>query len=206
MPLMTSSARTTTAGQVPRTHFLSLPAQARSASDNWPILLLLSPSSEFDWSVWAILPIRSAARHMKHRKHRSRTAAVIGDGVALRQDQPTLARIAQLHDQILQSSRRLVPEVQARFASVAHSLVDEVATLLEGELPVGPAEVDYVEARAEALAELAATANDPRIVDGDLVRRRAVTEARIEVERASGGSALTDTADLRYELCPDPDA
>ena len=129
-----------------------------------------------------------------------------GDGIAFRQDQPTLARIAQLHDQILQSSKRLVPNVQERFDSVAHSLVEEVATLLKGELPVGPAEADYVEARAAALIELAATADDPRIGDGDPVRRRAVTEARIEVERAAGESALTDSSDLRNELLPDPDA
>lgn len=154
----------------------------------------------------AILPIRSVARRMKDRKHRSRVAAVIGDGIAFRQDQPTLARIAQLHDQILLSSKRLVPNVQERFDSVAHSLVEEVATLLEGQLPVGAAETEYVDARAKALTELAATADDPRIGDGDPVRRKAVTEARIEVEQAAGGSALTDSSDLRNELLPDSDA
>jgi len=154
----------------------------------------------------AILPIRSATRRMKHRRHRFRTAAVIGGGIALRQDDPILARISQLHDQIRERSKRLVPDVQARFVSVAHSLVEEVATLLEGGLPVGAAEIEYVEARAEALTELAATVDDPRIGDGDLVRRRAVTEARIEVEWAAGGSALTDSADLRDDLLPGPDA
>lgn len=153
----------------------------------------------------AILPIRSGARRMRHRRHRSRTAAVIGDGIALRQDDPTLARIAQMHDQIHEASKRLMPDIQVRFASVAHALVEEVATLLAGELPVGSVEVEYVKVRAQALAELAATATDPRIGGGDPVRRRAVTEARIEVERVAGGSALTDSTDLRNELLPDAD-
>lgn len=155
----------------------------------------------------AILPIRSGFRRMKNRNHRSRTAAVIGDGIPLRQDDPILARIAHLHDQVSERSKRLVPDVQLRFVSVAHSLIEEVATLLKGELPVGRAEVEYVKAREEALMELAATAADPRIGDGDPVRRRAATEARIEIEQAAGGSALTDSAELRNDLLPPgPDA
>ena len=154
----------------------------------------------------AILPIRTGFRHLENRKVRIRSAAVIGDGIALRQDHPSLLGIAQLHDQVLAQSDQLVPAARARFAAVAHALVEEVATLLAGEVPVSAAEIDYVETRASALAELAATAADPRIGDGDPVRRQAVTEARIEIERIAGRSALTDCAELRDELLPGPDA
>ncbi len=154
----------------------------------------------------AILPIRSALHRVRQRRHRARTSSVIGDGIALRQDDPTLVRIAQLHDRVLDTSDRLVPDVRERVATVTHALVEEVATLLDGNVPAGAAEVEYVEARATALSDLASMVDDPRIGDGDLVRRRALAEARIEVEQAAGGSALTDSADLRDELLPDADA
>ncbi len=95
--------------------------------------------------------------------------------------------------------------MRTRVVAVAHSLVEEVASLLDGQLPAGAAETDYVAARVQSLADLAATLEDPRIGDGDTTRRQANAEARLEIERVTGGSALTASAELQGELLPDDD-
>ena len=152
-----------------------------------------------------VLPIRSVARHLGDRRQRARTGSTIGDALALRQDHPVLRRIADLHERILERSEALVPETRTRVVAVAHGLVEEVARLLGGELPTGDAEIDYVEARARSMSELSATVDDPRVARADDVVRRALSEARIEIERIAGTSALTDSAALRDELLADGD-
>lgn len=152
-----------------------------------------------------ILPMQAAFRRLTDRRHRSRVSRLAGDGIALRLDDETLAELAQQYEHLLTMSDHLVSDVQQRIRQVAHSLVEEVATLLDGQLPAGPAEFEYVRARADSLATLVGTVGDPRIGDGDSVGRRARTEARLEVERAAGGSALDDAADLNAELSSDAD-
>ncbi len=57
----------------------------------------------------AILPIRSGTRRLGQRRHRARAASIIGDGIALRRDHPTLARMASVYEQIQRHSEPLVP-------------------------------------------------------------------------------------------------
>lgn len=61
-------------------------------------------------------------------------------------------------------------------------------------------------ARTHALEDLAATVADQRVGDGETDRRRALVEARYEVEQLAGSSSLTDASDLSRELLGTDDA
>ena len=123
----------------------------------------------------------------------------------MRQDDAALRQLADLYERALDASAAFVPDRRSQVGSVAHALVEEVATLLDGGLPANAAEVEYVEARLAALAELTTTVEDPRLGDGDPIRRQARTEARLEVEEISGRSALRENDALLHELRPDTD-
>jgi hypothetical protein len=83
---------------------------------------------------------------------------------------------------------------------VAHAALLEVASLLGGRPPGAQVEVDYVDARTHALENLAAIVADPRVGDGERDRRRALVEARREVEQLAGSSSLTEASDLSRDL------
>lgn len=67
-------------------------------------------------------------------------------------------------------------------------------------MPGAAEEIDYVSARSRALESLVATVTDPRVGDGEADRRRALVDARREVEQLTGSSSLTDASDLAREL------
>ena len=54
--------------------------------------------------------------------------------------------------------------------------------------------------RAVALEDLATAIADPRVGDGEADRRRAIAEARREIEALTGTSSVTDARDLSREL------
>ncbi len=153
----------------------------------------------------SILPIRWALQRLKSGQQRSLTAKAVGDATALRTGHPTLDQLVDQYTHVHERAGQLESDTGARLVAVAHGLVDEVATLLGGELPTGPAELEYTDARAASLAELAASLDDPRLADGGHGHRSAIVEARIEIEQVSGGSALTDWTKLRDELLPNID-
>jgi hypothetical protein len=89
---------------------------------------------------------------------------------------------------------------------VAHGALLEVASLLGGRPPGAQVEVDYADARTHALEDLAATVADPRVGDGETDRKRALVEARHEVEQLTGCSSLTEASDLSRELLATDDS
>ena len=108
------------------------------------------------------------------------------------------------HERLIGASSSLAAPPRARVQAVAHAAVLEVASLLGGRSPVAEAEEGYVAARTHALADLASTVADPRVGDGERDRRRALVEARHEVEQLAGSSSLTEASDLsRQLLAPD---
>ena len=147
-----------------------------------------------------VLPIRSLLDRWSSRRRATAVADQVGDAVPLRQDQVSLVRLAGLHSRILGRSADLEADIGRRVVAVAHAQVMEVATLLDGQVPVDGTELDYVEARVESLRGLVAVIEGPGFVDGRADERRAAAEARVEVEEAAGRSALTDAADLRDQL------
>ena len=89
---------------------------------------------------------------------------------------------------------------RAPVREVAHSAAIEVASLLGGRLPQTAEEVAYIDARRAALDAVTEVLDDPAVGDGETVRRRALVEARQEVEQLSGGSSVTEAAALAREL------
>ncbi|MGB8860668.1 MAG: hypothetical protein WCC60_15525, partial [Ilumatobacteraceae bacterium] len=118
---------------------------------------------------------------------------------------PSIEQLLEAHQRLLSVSAPLATAPRARVHDVAHAALLEVASLLGGHPPGAPVEVDYVAARTRALKDLAATVTDPRVGDGETDRRRALVEARHEVEQLAGGS-LTDATDLSRELLGTDDA
>ena len=111
-----------------------------------------------------------------------------------------------MHQRLLSVTAPLATAPRARVHDVAHAALLEVASLLGGRPPAAQVEVDYVAARTHALDDLAATVADPRVGDGETDRRRALVEARHEVEQLAGGSSLTDASDLSRKLLGTDDA
>jgi hypothetical protein len=148
----------------------------------------------------AVLPLRSLWRRVGSARRSSRLQSLLGDGLLLRTDHPALERLVAAHERLLNAATPLAAAPLARVSDVAHAELLEVASLLGGRPPGAQVEVDYVAARTRALANLAATVADPRVGDGESEQRRALVEARHEVEQLSGSSSLTDASDLARAL------
>ncbi len=148
----------------------------------------------------AILPIRSLWRRSAARRRAARVRAAIGDGTIVRTSNPVVQRLIAAHDRVVEQSATLAHVPSRRVADVAHAAMLEVATLLGGRSPVVPEEVGYVVARVDALDALAATITDPRVGDGEPDQRRALVEARQEIDHLAGTSSLISAAALQRDL------
>ncbi|HEX2782135.1 MAG TPA: hypothetical protein VHN36_01020 [Ilumatobacteraceae bacterium] len=148
----------------------------------------------------AVLPLRSLWRRVGSARRSSRLQSLLGDGLLLRTDHLSIEQLLAAHQRLLSVTAPLATVPRARVHDVAHAALLEVASLLGGRPPAAQVEVDYVAARAHALDDLAATVADPRVGDGETDRRRALVEARHEVEQLAGSSSLTDASDLSREL------
>ena len=151
-------------------------------------------------ALGVVLPLRSVWRRLGSARRSRRLQSLLGDGVLLRTDHPSIEQLLAAHQRLLSVSAPLGSAPSARVHEVAHAALLEVASLLGGRRPGAQVEVDYAAARARALEDLAATVADPRVGDGETDRRRALVEARREVEQLGGSSSLTDASDLSREL------
>jgi hypothetical protein len=154
----------------------------------------------------AVLPLRSLWRRVGSARRSSRLQSLLGDGTLLRTDHRSVEQLLVAHQRLLSVAAPLATAPRARVHDVAHAALLEVASLLGGRPPGAQVEVDYVAARAQALEDLAATVEDPRVGDGETDRRRALVEARHEIEQLVGSSSLTDASDLSRELLGTDDA
>jgi hypothetical protein len=142
----------------------------------------------------AVLPLRSLWRRAGSARRSSRLRSLLGEGLLLRTDHPAIEQLLAVHERLLSVAAPLATAPQARVHDVAHAALLEVVSLLGGRTPGAHVEIDYVDARTQALKTLATTVADPRVGDGDSDRRRSL------VEQLSGSSSLTEAADLACEL------
>lgn len=145
----------------------------------------------------AVLPLRSAWRAVLAARRTRRLESMIGDGVLMSIDHPSLVALVAAYDRCTEAQ---VTSTGVAATAAAHAVIIEVATLLGGGRPSDPADVRYVTERAEALDELATALNASSSADVDRARRAAVVQARAEVDRIDGRSALTDAAVLARQL------
>ena len=148
----------------------------------------------------AVLPARALVRRVTGAQRARRVTALIGDGVLLRSDARSVVALLDAQQTLLSAGGSLDEANRLHVADVAHAAVWEVATLLGGRPPSIAAEVAYVEARTAALLRLADVVSDPRVGDGDHDRRRALVEARREVDAIGGGSSVDDADGLARTL------
>ncbi len=151
-------------------------------------------------ALGAVLPVRSLWRRAGSARRSRRLQSLLGDGVLLRTDNPSIERLLAAHQRLLSLGAPLATAPHERVNDIAHAALLEVASLLGGHPPGAQVEVDYVDARTQALEHLSAAVADPRVGDGEPDRRRALVEARREVEQVAGSSSLTDASDLSREL------
>jgi hypothetical protein len=157
-------------------------------------------------ALGAVLPLRSLWRKGGSERRASRLQSLLGDGSLLRTDHPSVERLLAAHQRLLNVSSPLATTPRERVHDVAHAALLEVASLLGGRSPGPQVELDYIAARTRALKDLAATVTDPRVGDGETDRRRALVEARHEVEQLAGSSSLTNASELSRELLGTDDA
>jgi hypothetical protein len=157
-------------------------------------------------ALGAVLPLRSLWRKGGSARRTSRLQSLLGDGVLLRTDHPSVEQLLAAHQRLLSLTAPLAIAPRARVHDVAHAALLEVASLLGGRPPGAQVEVDYVAARTHALDDLASAVTDQRVGDRETDRRRALVEARHEVEQLAGSSSLTDASDLSRELLGTDDA
>jgi hypothetical protein len=154
------------------------------------------------FALGAILPLRTFWRRAADGRRVARLRSMIGDGVVLRTDHPAVSALIASHDRCIGAAAGLPAWRRVQVDSVAHAALTEVATLLAGRSPAVEAEVRYATERTRALDALSAAlvqaiGRDP-VPDAD--ERRALVDARGEVEQIAGGSAVLDAETLARSL------
>lgn len=142
----------------------------------------------------AILPARSLWRRM----HRRRLRAVERQGVALRFDNEQVAALVAHYERLQVERARLADDRGAKALEAAHGCVLDAARYLDGGLPEDDAARAYIAERLHAVAEL--TAAVQAAPSAAAVRRQTLAEARAEVDRVGGPSAIDDARTLTAEL------
>jgi hypothetical protein len=165
---------------------------------SWPAITTVAGAAAV--LLGLVLPIRSLWRRLEPGRRDRRSQTLLGEGTLLRTDSVPVRDLVAAHGRLEAGAAPLSPSVRAEVAFVAHGALSEVASLLEGRSPTTAIEIDYIEARRAALDDLATTLADPRVGDGDASRRRALVEARREVEEIAGTSSVSAAAELARRL------
>jgi hypothetical protein len=147
-----------------------------------------------------ILPARSLWNRVVSARREARIQAVERQGILLRTDHPTIRRLLAAYTHVSSESEQMGATIHDRAVAVAHGAVVEAATLLNGHRLTDPSEEEYIVARSEAIEELASALKDGSAGRGERDRRRALLEARLEVEQLAGGTSISDVSDLVDEL------
>ena len=159
------------------------------------------------------LPLRSLVRAVRRRDAQRRWSRALGTGYALDAGHPATAALVEAYERLLAATALPGVEVDDQAIEPAHAALVEVATLLDGSPPVGPAQVEYVEKRARAIASVAdeLERGHRQWVETEgaagrrTFRRRealatAVTEAREELEAGDRFGSLDRLGRLRREV------
>ncbi len=149
----------------------------------------------------AVLPIRSGLRRLRGRRREAKVRSLIGEGRLLDTRPVVVQDLVAAHRVAFTISENLTEVQQMRVRHAAHGLVTEVAALLDGHQLEGDTETRYTSDRLNSLRSLLAAAAEPS-PDPDRERRRAIVEARIELDGVTSTAideAALLAADLRIE-------
>jgi len=146
-----------------------------------------------------VLPVRSGWRRLTANRRQAQLAARLAGGIPMRIDHEAVAELVAAHVRLTEAAHDANTSERSRLQSIAHAAVYEVASLLGGQRPQSPAELEYVQTRTRALGELVDVVVEVGLANGDPIARQARIEARRDV-KDHGGSSLTDAAGLIEEL------
>jgi hypothetical protein len=158
-----------------------------------------------------VLPVRSLWQRLTRRRAVRRLRATLDQGLPLDLGHDVVRRLADAYERVVLATRRPGVDLSEEALEAAHLALTEVAGLLRGRPPEGPAEEEYVRARVAAILglarrlEAAAPAADAED-DGDapLLRDSAV-RALEDFEERTGWSSLTRIELVRDQLDPHPE-
>jgi hypothetical protein len=143
-------------------------------------------------ALGVILPLRWAWRRVQlaHWSRQSRRSP----GVALPGDDPTVGRLVQAYDELVEVTGTELGD-PARIAG--HGAMVAVATLLDGRSAGSDVERDYVVARAAAIEDLvAALRRHPLRSEPGRLDPTLVAKARDELDALTDGGSLARLAEL----------
>lgn len=172
-------------------------AAAAALIAGWPAAVLGAGLASI--GIGSILPIRSTIRRGKKLAQGRKVRKLIGDGQLLDASVVPTRQLASKHNAVIDA---VDPDTAlgVRVRSIAHGLVEEVASLLEGHPPASAGQERYVAERVAALDELD-RALQAAPVDG--ADHDAAVDARLAVESHADRSALTEAAELTQDLSGD---
>ena len=155
-----------------------------------------------------VLPARSLWQRLARQRAARRLHGTLEQGLPLGLGHDVVRRLADAYERVLAASQRLGGLAEDALEA-AHLALVEVAGLLRGRPPDGPAEEEYVQARAIAVADLAQRL-EAAAVDGSpdgggvepLLRDSAV-RALEDFEQRTGWSSLTRIELIRNALDAD---
>lgn len=153
-----------------------------------------------------ILPIRDLWQRAIRRRAARRLQTSLAQGLPLSLGHPAIQSLVGAYQQISSADRSTAFGLEA--LEVAHLAMIEVAGLLQGRDPSGPAEQEYVATRTRALADLASvvprtfmdTARAAGTGGDELQAREARVAAVRELEALTGGSSVARIDVLRSVL------
>jgi len=143
-----------------------------------------------------VLPVRSLWAYGTRKRVAGRYAATLRQGDPLNLTDPATRRLADAYTRIEQTAAADpfgVDKVEASLMAL-----QEVANLLRGRPPMGAAEVEYVDRRADAVEGLArAAAESGADVDTEIRAHNEVAEAITQFEERAGMSSLDRIESIR---------
>jgi hypothetical protein len=145
-----------------------------------------------------VLPVRAAWRALRHRGVQRVRRAALTRGLPLVADHPATAALIEAYRQL--SDAAALPAVKAvgeEAAHAGHQAMVEVATLLDGAPPSGPAEEEYVCSRTRALETLglALQRQHEAAVAAEARDAAAVADAERRLDRAARLGATEELDD-----------
>jgi hypothetical protein len=134
-----------------------------------------------------VLPVRDLWRAGQRRRAQSRLDGLLAGGLALEAGHESTTALVASYQRVVTDAYLPADALEA-----AHLAVMEVARLLQGHRPSGPAEIEYVESRVRALTALEAALAQAGRVDDDASIAAVRAAEELDAVRGPGSLARLD--------------
>ena len=157
-------------------------------------------------ALGCVLPLRAAWRRARQRRQRRRREGLLQPGVPLDVSAEGTAALVATYEDLLVLLVGPGRGFDDPAISAAHSALLEVASLLKGRTPTSQRQLDYVDKRTAALADLVAALREivssspaPSEDDASSLHPDTLVEAREELDRIAPFNSVTRLEELSAE-------